>query len=170
MIEAYLLSLFKKFINIIDTVNNILFLQRFDCLIDDGLIAIRDLSRELLNTQHFELLLHLGEGALDGIQVGAITQIKQSLYMQVLHRIPGFLGCMSCKVVHENAELGVSVNFPEFGEVLLELRNVHRLREQHIQFLSLFSRYARKQSHRRFVGLGLIDVQVLLWQAVFALW
>ena len=50
MIEANLLSLFKKLIYIIDTVYNILFLQRFDCLIDDGLIAVRDLARELLDT------------------------------------------------------------------------------------------------------------------------
>ena len=50
MIKAYLLSLFKKFIYIIDTVNNILFPQRFDCLIDDGLIAVRDLARQLLNS------------------------------------------------------------------------------------------------------------------------
>ena len=60
--------------------------------------------------------------------------------MQVLHRLPGFLACMSCKIVHKNAELGVSVQFPELNEVLLELRNVHRLREQQIQLLSLLSR------------------------------
>ena len=74
MIDAYLLSLFKKLIYIIDTVNNILFSQRFDCLIDDSLIAIRDLASELLYTKHFELLLHLGEGALNWVEVRAVTK------------------------------------------------------------------------------------------------
>ena len=74
MIEAYLLSLFKKFIYIIDTVYNILFLQRFYCLIDDGLIAVWDLAREFLDPQYFELLLHLGKGALNWVEIWAVTK------------------------------------------------------------------------------------------------
>ena len=43
------LSLFKKLINIIYTVYYILFPQRFDRFINDGLVAIRYLARQLLD-------------------------------------------------------------------------------------------------------------------------
>ena len=65
---------------------------------------------------------------------------------------------MSCEVVHENAELGVAVQFSELGEVLLELWNIHRLGEQHVQLLPLFLGYAREQCHGRLIGLRLVDV------------
>ena len=76
---------------------------------------------------------------------------------------------MSGEVVHEEADLAVAVHLPELREVLLELRDVHRLREQHEELLPFLLRNAREQRHRRLVGLGLVDIQVLSGQAVFRL-
>ena len=89
--------------------------------------------------------------------------------MQVLHRLPGLLARVRSEIIHKNAELGVAIHFSELGQVLLELRNVHRLGEQHVQFLPSLLGYARKQCHCRLVGLRLVDVQVLLRQAVLRL-
>ena len=76
---------------------------------------------------------------------------------------------MRGEVVHEEADLAVAVHLPELREVLLELRDVHRLREHHEELLPFLLRNAREQRHCWLVRLGLVDVQVLRGQAVFRL-
>ena len=76
---------------------------------------------------------------------------------------------MCGEVVHEEANLAVTVHLPELREVLLELWDVHRLREQHEKLLAVLFRYAREQCHRRLVGLRLVDIQILRGQAVLGL-
>ena len=73
---------------------------------------------------------------------------------------------MARQVIHEQADLGITVGGSELLQVLLELLAIHRLWELDEQLLALLSRNARQDSHGGLIDPGLVDRHVLVGQAV----
>ena len=107
------------------TVYNILFSSRFQRFFYHCFVAVLDLPSQLLHPQHLKLLFDFAEDRLDRIQVWRIRQIPQIPDAQTSHEVLALVGGVRREVVHEEAYLGVAILLSEFGEILLELDDVH---------------------------------------------
>ena len=115
-----------------NTIHNILFSHRLDGFLYDGLVTALQHARDHLGPQTPKLLLHLAESELDRIEVGLVGHVEDPSEAQLPHRVLTLVGRMHRQIVHEDAYLRVSVLSPKLRQVLLELLDVHRLREEHI--------------------------------------
>ena len=123
----------------INAVHYVSFFERLEGPIDDTFVGAVEGASDDLASQAAEPMLHSGEAKLDGVVIRGIRDVVDPAEAQLPHRLLTVRYTMDGKLVHEKADLGVTILCSQPGQILLELGHVDRLRELHEQLQALLS-------------------------------
>ena len=139
-------------------IDHVLLLHIFESLPHHGPVAILDHSGEFHRSQRPELLLDLREGELDGIVFRTVGHIEDASELESGHLRPGLHAAVGREVVHEEGDLLIWVQLPQFLEVLLELLDVDRVIEDAEVLLPLLLGDGGEDSQSRLLEVGQISL------------
>ena len=84
---------------------NVLFLDLFDCLSHQRLVAVLDQAHELLGPQRLEVSFHLAEHQLDWVVVRCVGHVVDEPEAVVAHGLLRALRGVGAQVVHKEDDL-----------------------------------------------------------------
>ena len=109
----------------VDTIYNVLFSHMsYGSLYDVFITTLKDTCDHLCS-QTSELLFQLAKGKLDGVEVGGVRNVEYPTKLQLPHQLRTLVRLVHAEVVHEDADLGVTVFLSELCQVFLKLRDIH---------------------------------------------
>ena len=126
-------------------------------------------ANEPLRPQAPKPVLYFAEHKFDGVEVGRVRHIVDVAEPQLSHRVLTLVRGVRCQVVHEDTDLVIAILLSQFHEVFLELIDVDRLLEEHVQFLASFPRDTCQHCVWRIIELSLIHPHIEIRQTVLSL-
>ena len=105
-------------------VHYVSFFERLEGPIDDTFVGAVEVASDVLASQAAEPVQDPGEAKLDGVVVRGIRDVVDPAEAQLPHRLLAVRCTMDGKLVHEKADLGVTILCSQPLQVLLELGHV----------------------------------------------